>query len=282
MSIGNTKDQGNKGNNFPYQLRNLQLLSIIAGNTTGLVPPGGGLATEATQLSVLSSLQSQQEFVSTLVIDTGGVGCPGNCPVYNKIMIYDETTSTWTTTYYDANGNDVTGSIVGPLEYLNPQYTLNDILLAINSVDGKIIACDTSNLALESGNLNSINSTISNMDTVIGDIFSRQADGSQQTQIVDGSGNIIGSTDNTLDVNIKTSATKKTASFLRTTGSGTVMDAYSVSFFNSGTGDVLVDANILHEGEIVTFEAPVGYVLNNISYDATGGGGKELLIAKVI
>jgi hypothetical protein len=29
MSIGNTKDQGNKGNNFPYQLRNLQLLAAI-------------------------------------------------------------------------------------------------------------------------------------------------------------------------------------------------------------------------------------------------------------
>jgi len=29
MSIGNLKDQGNKGNNFPYQLRNLQLLGTI-------------------------------------------------------------------------------------------------------------------------------------------------------------------------------------------------------------------------------------------------------------
>jgi len=29
MSVGNTKDQGNKGNNFPYQLRTLQLLSSI-------------------------------------------------------------------------------------------------------------------------------------------------------------------------------------------------------------------------------------------------------------
>lgn len=29
MSIGNLRDQGNKGNNFPYQLRNLQLLSDI-------------------------------------------------------------------------------------------------------------------------------------------------------------------------------------------------------------------------------------------------------------
>tara|TARA_R110000868_G_scaffold8307_6_gene43432 strand:+ start:2191 stop:2559 length:369 start_codon:yes stop_codon:yes gene_type:complete len=35
MSIGNLKDQGNKGNNFPYQLRNLQILNelLIAANT---------------------------------------------------------------------------------------------------------------------------------------------------------------------------------------------------------------------------------------------------------
>ena len=36
MSIGNLKDNGNKwGNNFPYQLRNLQILSelLIAANT---------------------------------------------------------------------------------------------------------------------------------------------------------------------------------------------------------------------------------------------------------
>lgn len=29
MSVGNLKDQGNKGNNFPYQLRTLQLLDAI-------------------------------------------------------------------------------------------------------------------------------------------------------------------------------------------------------------------------------------------------------------
>jgi len=29
MSLGNTKDQGNKGNNFPYQLRHLQLLASL-------------------------------------------------------------------------------------------------------------------------------------------------------------------------------------------------------------------------------------------------------------
>jgi len=36
MSIGNLKDQGNKGNNFPYQLKNLQLLGAINEGITDL------------------------------------------------------------------------------------------------------------------------------------------------------------------------------------------------------------------------------------------------------
>jgi len=77
MSLGNTKDQGNKGNNFPYQLRNLQLLAAIQEcceasglslaevielltnikdntNTTNLILPN--LNQEATQALVLSTL----------------------------------------------------------------------------------------------------------------------------------------------------------------------------------------------------------------------------------
>lgn len=41
MSVGNLKDYGNKGNNFPYQLQNLQVLGLIlealGGSTTGVV-----------------------------------------------------------------------------------------------------------------------------------------------------------------------------------------------------------------------------------------------------
>ena len=46
MSIGNLKDQGNKGNNFPYQLANLQLLGLINDGiyslTNAIVPSAVG------------------------------------------------------------------------------------------------------------------------------------------------------------------------------------------------------------------------------------------------
>ena len=46
MSIGNLRDQGNKGNNFPYQLRNLQILAEINQGiddlVTAIVPESAG------------------------------------------------------------------------------------------------------------------------------------------------------------------------------------------------------------------------------------------------
>lgn len=83
MSVGNTKTQGNKGNNFPFQFRNLQLLGDISAS----VAPPGGLATEATFQSVLVAIQSEQEFEQSIVTDQGGVGCPTNCPTYLMVHL---------------------------------------------------------------------------------------------------------------------------------------------------------------------------------------------------
>lgn len=56
MSVGNTKTQGNKGNNFPYQKAVLQLLGQIASSS-----PSGGGATEATLEAVLYNVTSKME-----------------------------------------------------------------------------------------------------------------------------------------------------------------------------------------------------------------------------
>jgi hypothetical protein len=51
MSIGNLKDNGNKGNNFPYQLRNLQLLGEIL---TALNSGAGGYPTPVVRTPAMS------------------------------------------------------------------------------------------------------------------------------------------------------------------------------------------------------------------------------------
>jgi hypothetical protein len=48
MSIGNLRDQGNQGNNFPYQLKNLQLLGAINDNVIANKTPIVSLAPMAT------------------------------------------------------------------------------------------------------------------------------------------------------------------------------------------------------------------------------------------
>lgn len=126
MSIGNTKDYGNKGNNFPYQLRNLQLL----GNIQDCCIASGG-----TLLSILAALQNGQNFTQNLVEDQGGVGCPSNCPVYLEVKIWNGT-SFDPPIYYDADGTIVTP--VGPLHYLNPDFTLQQILTQVTAINSDL------------------------------------------------------------------------------------------------------------------------------------------------
>ena len=126
MSIGNLNDNGNKRNNFPYQLSNLQLLGAINDCCT----TSGG-----TLLSILAALQNGQNFIQTLVEDQGGTGCPANCPVYLEVRIWNGTTFD-PPIYYDAQGNVVIP--VGPVVYLNPDFHLAQMVLLLTSIDNSV------------------------------------------------------------------------------------------------------------------------------------------------
>ncbi len=129
MSVGNLKDNGNKGNNFPYQLNTLKTLGLIAGSTAAG-------ATEATLLQVLAAIQSGQEYEQNLVVDQGGVGCPANCPTYLQIRIWNSVTHTFDPPiYYDAAGTLVVP--VGPVALVNPQYVLENILIEVDAINTK-------------------------------------------------------------------------------------------------------------------------------------------------
>lgn len=130
MSVGNLKDQGNKGNNFPYQLNTLKTLGLIAGSVAGA-------ATEATLLQVLAAIQSGQEYEQNLVVDQGGVGCPTNCPTYLQIRIWNSVTHTFDPPiYYDAAGSVVVP--VGPVALVNPQYVLENILTQVTAINSNV------------------------------------------------------------------------------------------------------------------------------------------------
>lgn len=134
MSIGNLKTYGNKGTNFDWQFAVLQLLGQIAAGSGGGCPCPSN-AQESTLQQVLNALQNGQEFEQALVMDLGGPGCPGNCPTYIQVRIWDTVNHVFgPPTYYNAAGAVVVP--VGPLQLVNPQYVLNDMylqLIAINT-----------------------------------------------------------------------------------------------------------------------------------------------------
>jgi hypothetical protein len=114
MSIANLKDTGNKGNNFPYQLKTLQGLQQIADGISGFAPPGG-IATEETLLIVEAYVEMIKK---NSISKMGRIQGTAN---YNRVLTYNgfnDVTSivhTGTTDYgfetivetltYDANRN---------------------------------------------------------------------------------------------------------------------------------------------------------------------------------
>lgn len=132
MSVGNLKDNGNRGNNVSYQLAVLELLGQIAIGASGCCPTA---ATEATLSQVLTAVQQNKDFEQNMVVDKGGVGCPGNCPVYLEIRIWNGTGFT-PPIYYNAAGAVVTP--VGPLEYVNNSFVLNNILLQLTAINADL------------------------------------------------------------------------------------------------------------------------------------------------
>lgn len=139
MSIGNLKDSGNQGTNFPYQLKSLKLLSAINGS----VALG---ATEATLQLVLSAIQDGQDFEAKIVVDDNGNGT-----TYLEVRIWNPDTQSWEAPLYYLPGSNVgvpASSLIAPIIYINngavlaqiytelldQGITLDDILVAIGDI----------------------------------------------------------------------------------------------------------------------------------------------------
>jgi len=131
MGLGNGEyNQGNKGSNWRYEY-------IVSQNLINIAASTALSATEATLLQVLLALQNGQEFEQNLVMDLGGVGCPAACPTYLEVRIWNSVTHTFDPPqYYTAGGALVVP--VGPLQIVNPQYVLQNILLELQAINADI------------------------------------------------------------------------------------------------------------------------------------------------
>jgi hypothetical protein len=136
MSKGNNKTYGQKGNNHPYQFNVLVALGEIIAATEAAVPPQGGLATEATLISVLNAIVSSPQDVEILLVrDTGNANV-----VVQQITDYSGGGAP-VVTYKDVNGTAYVP--VGPLEYLDPAAVMNLVLAELITLNATDFATET-------------------------------------------------------------------------------------------------------------------------------------------
>jgi hypothetical protein len=124
MSIGNLKDYGNKGNNFPYQLKSLQGLECVCNqmglSLTELQAINGNTDQVEGLLTLISNLlQNGQDYESTIVEDA-------NNDLWLEVRIWNGTS--FDPPVYYAAGTSTPGTPVAPLTYINSTSFLAQIV----------------------------------------------------------------------------------------------------------------------------------------------------------
>ena len=162
MSIGNLKDTGNQGNNFPWQLKMLlgqqcacDQLTAINANTDNV---------EFLLSAILVTLQAETEYEAKFVVDT----CDSD-KVYLEVRVWNPDTSTWGPITYYLPGSDTPVTPVGEgtpgcLQYTDPSAVLALILGAIQA--GNVILQD-------------IDNNTDGLETILTNIFAAYSAGQQ-------------------------------------------------------------------------------------------------------
>jgi hypothetical protein len=117
MSIGNLKDYGNKGNNFPWQLKMLMgqecactALQSIEANTDDLEP---------LLIQILAAIQAGTDYEAALVVDAANV-------TWLEIRVWNGTT--FDPPVYYLAGSNTSGTPTFPITYINPNSYLAQLV----------------------------------------------------------------------------------------------------------------------------------------------------------
>lgn len=97
-------------------------------------------AKDATLQSILTTLQGSEDYEAKLVVDDGGNG-----DTYLEVRIYNTDTDTWEDPIYYAPGSTTgvpASSLTAPLEYINPNTLLTQILAENVSIDNRLTALE--------------------------------------------------------------------------------------------------------------------------------------------
>jgi hypothetical protein len=266
MSIGNLKTEGNKGNNFPWQLKMLigqqcacDALNEIADNTDTVEP----LLTQ-----ILAAIQQGTDYEAALVVDANDV-------TWLEIRVWNGVT--FDPPVYYLAGSNTSGIPLAPITYINPNTYLAQIVsnttglateTTLGAIDSNVstLVTNTTGLSQEATQLLiqalliTIDADTSNLDVALSTVATETTLGSVDTKL--------------------TSAVR-TPNFLRPSGSlGTIAaGTFSMSFASVGTGNATVGGMILKPGETLNFDAgALNNTLGAVAYDTLTNVGAELII----
>lgn len=257
---------------------------------------------EGSLNSILSTIQSEQDYEAKLVVDDNGNG-----QTYLEVRRWNSDTQTWEAPEYYLPGSNTPSTPILPLVYINPNTFLAQIVsnttglateTTLSSVDttttnaytellNQGLTLDDIETALNT--LNSIAATEITLQSLLTELISvnlnigNLSEEATQLLVLAALNSIISNTtglatETTLNaVDTKLSSVVVTPSLIRATGAGTISaGAYSFSVANVGLLNGILLGVSIKPGEIISFDAGS---LNNtygaVSYDGTG---TELLI----
>jgi hypothetical protein len=250
-SIGNLKNSGLQGNNFPWQLKVLQGLQAIASSTSAPL-------TCVDQVTVCGTTFTDIGGVSALNVNiAGGVTLEVNLdPDNDSVGIYGYTNpadpSTFTGIKVDANGELQVDVLTMPATFAE---------------DTAHVSGNTGSFVL--GVRNDLNVAMTNAD---GDYSPIAVNNKGAVAIQDGGNSI------TVDGG---TGTQRTPNFLRVTNTnGTIaLGTFSMSFASVGTANAIVGGIILKPGETLNFDAgAINNTLAAVTYNTVTNAGSELII----
>jgi len=278
MSIGNLRDSGNQGNNFPWQLKMLlgqqcacDQLTQINANTDEV---------EFLLSAILTTLQASTEYEAKFVVDT----CNGDT-VYLEVRVWNPDDSTWgpITYYLPGSATPVVppgAATPGCLIYTDPSGVLALILGAIEA--GNLILTDIeTNTGDTVTELQSLLALYTAGQSACASSLSVTLCTEQGTSLSNIETNTTGLATETTLLSVDSSAAQlvtNTTSVTRTPGIATLTGAglttagvYSFSIANIGSASGLVGGESIPAGMTVSFDGgALNNTLGSISFNATG------------
>ena len=265
MSIGNLKDYGNKGNNFPWQLKMLvgqqcacDALQELVDNTDTVEP---------LLAQILAAIQQGTDYEAALVVDA-------NDDTWLEIRVWNGVT--FDPPIYFLAGSNTAGTPVAPITYINP----NTYLAQIVSYTSNLVSIEagTPNALGQTTMANSMPVVIASNQTAVPVSGTVAATQSGTWNIAAVTGPVALPTGAATELTLAAVDTKLTSA-VRTPGirtfvnvPGTVASGlYSFSIANVGAASGTVNGETLPAGVTINFD---GGALNNtlggMIFDATG------------